>query len=489
MKYFLFFLVFFVFVFAQDTATNALLQERYATMPLPDPALYYGQTGDFAKAIEAGYCDNAKTDSLYLGTNGWIFTRRKEIDFGRERLGTKELSYPEIVFWLREYRQALETVGFKEAIMMVVPPKGLLGQPYLTDELKSILEQQATQADYYLARLAYLQAGFTHVPDLLHLAKPLWHQGIYAHFPIDHHFTSHSASLWAVEAARIIMNSPSYAALTKTPTTLTLLEKKREELGWEHMKPVSEICQTTYPLTYMPYYELEYPEGNPGLLDDVKNEIVVVGNSNIGFEFNRPGSYGETGTPGTGTSDFLAHLTYLPVLKYGVYSLANSAIEQYLRTDFLSEPPPSYLVHYTEAHVYPYPPYHYRSLPALTYGKCTEPVFQTTVERKARINLDLSQAKITGDSANYYWWLELDTPAEQQSLWIVNEDYASGLKDATVLATDDRFIEFPTFFALQLKPRQGQLTSMQISPGSGWSGESVTLSLCDIRQVTETYLQ
>lgn len=482
----LFFLLF-SFVAAQDAAIDVVLQERYATIPLPDPAVYYGQTDGFATAIEAAYCDKAKAAYLYLGTNGWIFTRHREIDFGREHLSAKELSYPEIVFWLREYRKALETVGFKEAVMMVVPSKGLLGEPYMTDALRGILEKQATLSDYYTMRLAYLQAGFKHVPDLLRIAKTLWHEGIYAHFPTDHHFTSHSASLWAVATARAIMNSPSYEGLTKTPTTLVLEDKKREELGWEHIKLVSESCQTQYPLTYMPYYRLEYPEGEPELLDDVKDEIVVVGNSNIGFEFNRPGSYSETGTPGTGMADFLAHLTQLPVLKYGIYSLANSAIEQYLRTDFLSQSPPSYLVHYTEAHVYPYPPYHYRTLPALTYGKCQEPVFETTAERKGRITIDLSPAKISGDSANYYWWLELDAPAQQQSFWIVDEEYESGLKDALVLATDDRFMEFPTFFTLQLRPGEGQLETLQITPESGWEGRSVKLSLCDIRQVAEAY--
>jgi hypothetical protein len=477
----------FASVSAQDPAIDTLLQERYATLPLPDPAVYYGQTQDFATAIEAAYCDKARANYLYLGTNGWIFTRHKEIDFGREHLGTKELSYEEIIFWLREYRKALETVGFKEVVMMVVPPKGLLGEPYMTEELKDMLGKQNTLADYYTMRLAYLQAGFEHVPDLLRIAKTLWHEGIYAHFPTDHHFTSHSASLWSVAAARAVMNSESYAGLTKTPTTLVLLDEKREELGWEHIKLVSEHCQTQYPLTYMPYYRLQYPESEAELLEEVRNEIVVVGNSNIGFEFNRPGSYGETGTPGTGTSDFLAHLTHLPVLKYGIYSLANSAIEQYLRTDFLTELPPSYLVHYTEAHVYPYPPYHYRTLPALTYGKCQEPVFETTAERKRRITLDLSGAIIVGDSANYYFWLELDVAAEQQSFWIVEETYSSGLKDALVLATDDRFTEFPTFFALQLRPGKGRLETLQVTPEPGWEGQSITVSLCDIRQVTEAY--
>ncbi len=475
-------------VLAQNASIDTLLQERYATIPLPDPALYYGQTEDFAKTIEAAFCDGVNENEFYLGKQGWVFTRRAYVDFGREFLSIKDFSYAEIVFWLSQYRKALETVGFKETIIMVVPPKGLLGQPYMTEEQLAILKKQETQVDYYTMRLAYLQAGFKHVPDLLRLAKPLFHQNIFAHFPTDHHFTGHSASLWAVAAAKAIMNSPGYDALAKTPVQAILLDKKREELGWEHIKPVSELCQTTYTPTNFPYYSLEYPEGEPDLLDEIKNEIVVAGNSNIGFEFNRPGSYGDSsGTPGTATTDFLAHLTHLPVLKYGVYSLANSAIEQYLRTDFLTQAPPSYLVQYAEAHAYPYPPYHYRTLPALTYGKCLEPVFETTIERKGFIKTDLSEIKINGDSSNYYWWLELDAPAQKQSDWIVNETYASGLKDALVLDTDDRFMEFPNFFALQLRPHQGQLTSIRITPEPGWDGKSVTFSLCDIRQVTESY--
>lgn len=488
MKIWLGIIFFITLSFAQEIPVDVLLQERYATIPLPDPAIYYGQNEEFVQAIEAAYCDEALTNDLFIGQEGWIFTKRNHVDFGREFLSIKDFSYSEIVFWLNQYRNALEAVGFRDVVIMVVPPKGLLGEPYMTEALRTILNEQNTQADYYTMRLAYLQAGFKHVPDLLRLVKPLFHQHIFAHFPTDHHFTAHSASLWASEAARIIMNTPTYQTLEKTSVNLLLLDEKWQELGWEHIKAVTEICQTTAPTTYFPYYRLEYPDGSPDLLEEVRNEIVVAGNSNIGFEFNRPGSYGDSGgTPGTATADFLAHLTSLPVLKYGVYSLGNSAIEQYLRTDFFSEAPPSYLVQYAEAHSYPYTPYHYRTLSALTYGKCQHPVFETTIQRKGFIKTDLSEALIDGDSANYYWWLELDVPAQKQSNWIVKETYASGLKDALVLDTDDRFMEYPNFFALQLKPRQGQLVSMQITPEPGWDGKNVKLSLCDIRQVTEDY--
>ena len=469
-----------------QTDVETLVQERLETIPLPDPVTYYGQNDAFAAEISAAYCDAALADKRYLGEDGWIFTRAREIDFGRERLGTKDLSYNEIVFWLSEYRQALETVGFDEAVMMVVPSKALLGQAYLTDELQGTLEELATEDTYQTMRQAYVDAGFTHVPDLLQIARDAA-EGTFPHYPIDHHFTPHSALQWAAEVAKIIMQSEAYAELELTPVTLALEDRTFEVVGWEHMRQVWQVCQAEYPKVYMPYYALEYEGDAPGLFGEVESEIVVVGNSNIGFEFNRPGSSGEDVTPGTGTSDFLAHLTHLPVLKYGVFSLANSAIEQYVRTDFFDESPPGFLVQYLEAHVYPYPAYHYRSLPALTYGKCQNPVFEATVERKARVNIDLSAAELEGDSSNYYVWLELDQPAQQQSVWIVREQYENGWDDSLLLDTDDRFIEFPISFGLQLLPEQGKLNQLNITPEQEWSGTSVSASLCDIRQVRQAY--
>ncbi|MEZ4605754.1 MAG: hypothetical protein R2865_02815 [Deinococcales bacterium] len=50
-------------------------------------------------------------------------------------------------------------------------------------------------------RQAYLDAGFKHVPDLLQLLRDKG-DGSFSYYPIDHHFTSYSAWLWAAEAAR-----------------------------------------------------------------------------------------------------------------------------------------------------------------------------------------------------------------------------------------------------------------------------------------------
>lgn len=474
------------FSFAQSPIDN-LVNERLASIPLPDPVTYYGQNEAFAAEITAAYCNAAAVDELYLGEQGWIFTQLDEIDFGRERVSRKALSYADIVFYLREYRKALETVGFSDSVMMVVPSKALLGERYLTTAQHNILEKQNTRQNYYIMRQAYLDAGFKHVPDLLRIGIELSAEGIYAHFPIDHHFTTHSAQRWAAEASKAILSTSAYEGLAKTPVTLALQDRRFEVVGWAHMRQVWNRCDIDYPKVYMPYYEQVYTDTAPSLLDDVQNDIVVVGNSNIGFEFNRPGSAGEDVTPGTGTSDFLASLTQLQVLKYGVFSQANAAIEQYLRSDFKTEPPPTYLVHFLEAHLYPYPAYNYRSLPALTYGKCETPVYETTAERKGRINIDLSAAQLNGNSANYYFWLELDAPAELQSSWVMRETYSSGLDETLLFDTDDRFLEFPTSFALQLRPEQGQLTALQITPESGWAGSNITLSLCDIRQVQESY--
>lgn len=487
LKRILVFTLFFFSLAIAQSNTDVLVEERLKTIPLPDPTIYNGQTDAFAAAISAAYCDKARSDNLYLGKNGWIFTRKREIDFGRENLSIYDLNYDEIVFWLTEYRKALESVGFEDEVMMIVPSKALLGEAYLTDELKQVLLEQNTEADYYTMRQAYLDAGFKNVPDLLQTARNTSADGVYPHFPIDHHFTTHSAYYWAGEAAKAILNEDAYMSLSKTPVELHLTDRKWEVIGWEHMRQVWENCQIDYPKVYMPYYDLDYGEATPGLLEDVKPEIVVTGNSNIGFEFNRPGSAGEDVTPGTGTSDFLAHLTQLHVLKYGVFSLANSAIEQYLRTDFLNEAPPSFLVQYLEAHVYPYPPYNYRALPALTYGKCEKPVFEGTLKRSDLWVLNVPTLDLAEDSANYYLWLELPEPAAKHTQWALDESYSSGKSNTVRFSTDDRFMNFPTSFGLQLLPEQGALERVRVTVEGGWKGKSIAVSLCDIHQVQAAY--
>ncbi len=473
---------------------QTLLETRLNTIPLPNPSTYYGQNDAFARSIIDNYCEEAARNDLYLGREGWIFTRNTLVDFGREELKWNDLdpteNYEEIVYWLEQYLQALTTVGFEEQIMMVIPSKTLVGENYLTPELKELRSELNTEADHYTMRQAYIDAGFKHVPDLLNISR----QAVKAsegtppfpHYPTDHHFTSYSAWLWSGAAAQAIMSSNSYADLEKFPVEIKLKEEKREELGWEHMKVVAEICETDYPAVYMPYYYLESNLA-PTLLSEKIDDVVVVGNSNIGYQFNRAGSYGETGTPGTGTADFLAHITHLNVLKYGLYSQANAAIEAYLRTDFRQKTAPNYLVQYLESHAFPYPEYHFRSLAALTYGKCQDPVFQTIAPRKGRINVDMSEANLEQDSGRYYLWLELDTPAEKHSTWVLREIYSNDFKKTIGFLTDDRFMEYPTTFGIQLLPEQGNLAEIEIRPETGWKGKNIEVSICSIDKVTNTY--
>ncbi|MEZ4605753.1 MAG: hypothetical protein R2865_02810 [Deinococcales bacterium] len=65
--------------------------------------------------------------------------------------------------------------------------------------------------------------------------------------------------------------------------------KRHQEPGWHHIRQVWEVCGRDYPLIDMPYYELVY-ENKPDILATISPEVVVVGNSNIGFEFNRHNS-------------------------------------------------------------------------------------------------------------------------------------------------------------------------------------------------------
>ena len=474
----------------QEESIASIIESRLSTIPLPDPSSYYGQNDAFAQAISKNYCEAAKQKDLYLGKEGWIFTRNTLVDFGREELKRNDLDYDEIVYWLEHYHQALTTVGVEEPIMMVVPSKALVGETYLTPELKALRSELNTEADHYKMYQAYIDAGFEHVPDLLTMsrqaAKASEGTPPFPHYPTDHHFTSYSAWLWSGAAAQSIMSSEIYANLEKSPVKIQMKEERHEELGWEHMKVVAEICRTDYPAIYLPHYYLE-SDSDASLLDDKKDEIVVVGSSNIGYQFNRAGSYGPVGTPGTGTADFLAHITHLNVLKYGIYSQANAAIEDYLRTDFVKKPPPNFLVQYLESHAFPYPAYNFRSLPALTYGKCSEPVFGTSAPRKGRINVDFSELNLEDDTGEYYLWLELSQPAEKHSTWVLTEKYESGLTNMFAFETDDRFMNYPTTFGLQLLPNQTNLNEIQIRPESGWRGENIEVSVCSIEQVTKNY--
>lgn len=479
---------------SQTESINSLIESRLKTIPLPDPSSYYGQNDGFSKAIAKSYCKAAAESDLYLGKEGWIFTRNTLVDFGREELKRHDLDYDEIVYWLEQYHQALTTVGFEEQIMMVVPSKALVGEAYLTPELKELRNELNTEEDHYNMRQAYIDAGFKHVPDLLNISRQAAKasEGVppFPHYPTDHHFTSYSAWLWSGTIAQTIMSSELYTDLEKSPVKIQMKKEKHEEFGWEHMKVVAELCKTDYPAIYMPYYYLESDlesESSSNLLSDKEDDIVVIGSSNIGYQFNRAGSYGEVGTPGTGTADFLAHITHLNVLKYGIYSQANAAIESYLRTDFSEKTPPKFLVQYLESHAFPYPAYNFRSLPALTYGKCKAPIFQTAAPRKGRMNVDLSGVELEDDTGEYYLWLELSQPAEKHSTWTLTEKYESGQTNILGFFTDDRFMDYPTTFGLQLLPNQTNLDEIQIRPESGWKGKSINVSLCSITDVTKNY--
>jgi hypothetical protein len=475
-----------IFSFAQ-VSTEQIIQERLESIPLPDPSHFYGQNSDFAATVEANYCDAARTSSnIYLGTDGWLFNRQREIDFGRESSSLYDLNYNDVVFWLSEYRKALETVGFKDEVLLIVPPKGLLGEDHLSEELKNFLVDNKTEAHYNEMRQAYLDAGFKNVPDLLSIIRNK-DEGIFPFYPVDHHFTPYSASLFAAEATKAILENPFYDMLPKTPVKAVMTNEEFQVTGWEHATQVESACGTELPKVYKPYYELEYSEDTPNLLSEEKPEIVLAGNSHIGYQFNRPGTDGGYQTPGTGLASFLAHLTHLPVLNYAVYSLANAAIEMYLRTDFMTEAPPSYLVQLLEAHAYPFPAYDYRALPALTYGKCENPIFEGTLTREDFWKLDVPKLNLSGDSANYYLWLELDADALKHTEWGLDEAYSSGKNNAMKFTTDDRFINFPTSFGLQLLPGQGQLQRIRITAEGGWKGQSIAVSLCDIEQVQAAY--
>ncbi len=476
--------IFFSFSLAQENAEQ-IISERLETLPLPDPAEFYGQRDDFAKAVEENYCDTAKTQgNMYLGKEGWIFNRVREIDFGREQLSIDDLEYSDIVFWLSEYRKALETVGFKDTIMLIVPPKGLLGEAYLSEELKTFLAENKTEEHYQEMRQSYLEAGFEHVPDLLEVIRNS-NANVFPFYPVDHHFTPYTASLFAAEAARGILENEVYAELPKTSMTAVIAEDIFTVTGWEHETQVENACGTDIPSVFKPYYDLEYPETQT-LLGEEKPEIILAGNSHIGYQFNRAGTDGGYQTPGTGLSSFLAHLTHLPVLNYAVYSLQNAAIEMYLRTDFMSEVPPSYLVQLLEAHAYPFPAYNYRALPALTYGKCSEPVFEGALTRADFWRLGIPTT-LSENSSNYYLWLELEADALKHTEWKLDESYSSGEKTITTFTTDDRFIHFPRNFGLQLLPGQGNLENIRVTAEGGWEGNSISVRLCDIQQVQKTY--
>jgi hypothetical protein len=73
----------------------------------------------------------------------------------------------------------------------------------------------------------------------------------------DHPFTPYTASLFAAEVAKAILENETYEALPKTPVKAVFADNIFTVTGWEHARQVETICGTTMPHVYKPYYERE----------------------------------------------------------------------------------------------------------------------------------------------------------------------------------------------------------------------------------------
>lgn len=479
-----------------NTQLNTQLNERFKAIPLPNTSDFYGQNDNFVALIEDSFCREATKKNMRLGTNGWLYNLKDDLDFGVSKSTIQEGALPksELVLWLGEYRTALETVGITP-IMMATPQRGLVSEQYLDDELKEYLADIDSKKQYEQMRSDYLEAGFEYTPDLLTLTLTAAEEGGYhAFYPIDHHITTHTAHAWAKAIAEIVMSQEDYPDYAKTDYSIKLLDKVFEVTGWHQQMEVQWACNTNMEGELLnPYYALETDTSDTAsaLFAENKAIIATIGSSHLGSSENRAGTSDYT-TPGSGLAEFTAYLTQLPVLNHPMFSLANASIEHYLRRDFYAESPPPYMVQLIEAHHNPYPVYHYRSMAALTYGACESPVWQDDLLFDDFFELAVPEGVMQTDSLGYYLWLELDLPVLEHSKWSISLDYKNEnqetISETIPFDTDDRFLPFPNTFGIQLAPNYNALTNILVEPDPEWYyGDVIKTSLCSIEQVQQDY--
>lgn len=467
------------------------LNKRFEAIPLPDTAEFYGQNEAFADIVETAFCENAVQNNMRLGSEGWLYNLKDDLDFGLSQAKPQDGALPktDLVLWLKEYKTALETVGMTP-IMMLVPQRGLVSEQYLDKELQNYLLEIDSKDQYEAMLKAYLEAGFDYVPDLLKLTKEAAAKGGYhAFYPIDHHITTHTAHAWAKEIAQIVMSQKEYSDFDKTEYKISLLDKVFEVIGWHQQMEVQWACESNMEGNlFNPYYQLEEKTDNSAdaLFKENKALIATVGSSHLGSSENRAGT-SDYITPGSGLAEFTAYLTQLPVLNHPMFSLANASIEHYLRNDFYADEHPPYLVQLIEAHHNPYPVYHYRSMAALTYGECQNPVWQDNLLFDDYFELAVPEGVMQDDSLEYYLWLELDLPVLEHRKWSITLDYDDG-SETIPFDTDDRFLPFPSTFGIQLAPNHKALKNILVEPDpEWWRGDIIKTSLCSIKKVQEDY--
>ena len=393
----------------------------------------------------------------------------------------------DVVEWLSYYHAALESVGITP-IMLLLPQRGLISEDYLTPELAQELEDRESLANYLQMLADYHAAGFVHTPDLYTLTKDAASKAnYYAYYPIDHHITTHTALDWAKEVATIVMSQEDYEDYAKVDFELELLNDTFTVIGWHQQMEVQWACESNMEgQLFNPIYDLRDPASENSLFADIEPLIATVGSSHLGSNMNRAGT-SDYETPGSGLSEFIAYLTQLPVQNHAMFSLANASIEHYLRNDFYNEPPPPYLVQLIEAHHHPYPIYHYRSMAPMTYGKCQTPVWQGELLFDDYFELTDMDIELSGNSMDYYLWMELDLPVLEHRKWSIDIDYDTS-KESIPFDTDDRFLDFPSTFGIQLETGFETLSRLQINPDAQWyEGDIITTSLCYIPDVQNDY--
>ncbi len=465
------------------------LEQRYATVELPDTNTFYGQGEALEMIVNQAFCSAAKEKGLRLGTDGWLFNLKDGLDFGPSEAAEGIMPTDEVISWLRSYRIALESVGITP-IMLLLPQRGLLSEDYLSAELKQELEDRQSLKNYQSMLEDYLEAGFVHTPDLYQLTTDTAKKGdYYAYYPIDHHITTHTALDWAKEVATIVMSQEGYEDFEKAAFELELLPDTFTVIGWHQQMEVQWACESNMEgQLFNPIYELSNPATANSLFSDIKPLIATVGSSHLGANMNRAGT-SDYLTPGSGLSEFIAYLTQLPVQNHAMFSLANASIEHYLRNDFYAEAPPPYLVQLIEAHHHPYPIYHYRSMAPMTYGKCQNPVWQGELLFDDYFELTDMDIELSGNSMDYYLWMELDLPVLEHRKWSIDIDYDNN-SESIIFDTDDRFLEFPSTFGIQLESGSKHLSRLQVNPDAKWyEGDIITTSLCYIPDVQNDYKQ
>lgn len=259
---------------------------------------------------------------LRPGLNGWIFNIADlREDFSIPSEAAQQLA--RLVTALAE--------SPTEVIVLMLPPRGLVAANVVAraDVLPAYNPDHA-EAEYRKLAQGFRDAGLT-VVDILDDARLLVATGQDYNFPRDHHPTARGAKTAAEAVARAIQAHPSSAKLP--PSDWQTGPGGDAHVAGSRGGELAKACGLEVPeTTYRRYRTKRTSEAPTSLLgDEPAAQIVLVGTSNVGDEFNLPGYLQE-----------VLSTEVLAVRTDGGGVLGS--LDAYLRSKEWAEHPPAFLV-------------------------------------------------------------------------------------------------------------------------------------------------